>query len=152
MTLEVMICFIALCVFVGVLLACLAYSFGKNYTVPILGAVGLFFLAMLISEMYAVTDLKVRGAAALGAALVGCALGCYFNTFVKVAATALAGAFLVTRGLGSCFGGFPAEFAEPSKLANTKVYKQMLKQNEKSAYLWGYMGIFIALFISGAVV
>merc|ERR1711924_502295 len=84
----------------------------------------------------------------IGAAVVGAALGFYlgktFNRYVRSIGTAVIGAFLATRGLGSILGNYPNETDFINDTADGKFHY--------NPYIIGYISFMIILAVAGSIV
>ena len=118
-----------------------SYKFSRRFAIPIIAAgAGAFGFKLLsnvagIRNEYAAIGILVLGAVA------GAFLGYKLNHLVRTVGTAFLGAYILTRGAGFFFGGFP-EGASDVKIHEIKGHDKIV---------WYFVG-FVVAFIAGSVV
>lgn len=130
------------CAIIALIFSWLAYKFLKNWAIAIVAAWCGIAIFLPLSKVVGLKGEDVQiGAAVLGA-LLGFFLGKKFNMYVRSIGTAIIGAFLATRGLGSFLGNYPSE---RDIIDNTT-------QGKYNPIILGYVAFMIALAVIGSVV
>jgi len=131
-------------ILLGVGAAYASYKFTTKWAVSIVaGAAGGFGFKLLgnlagVRNEYAVIGILIAGI------IAGAFVGFKLNDFVRTIGTAFLGSYILIRGAGFFFGGFPDE---ASDVTNVNVHE--LKGHDK--IVW-YFVSFIVFFIAGSVV
>lgn len=124
----------------GIGSAILSYKFSRAWAIPIVAAGGGAMGIKLLVTTFGVNN----NWAQLAGMLVGAALGIYvgkkFNNFVRTVGTAFLGSYILIRGFGFVFGGFPDGVNDVKSVKNV---------NNKVVY---YFIGFVLAFIAGSVV
>jgi hypothetical protein len=121
--------------------AYLSYRFTVRWAVPIVAGVGGAFGFKLLTNLvglrneYAVIAILILGA------VVGAYIGIKLNEFVRTIGTAFLGSYILTRGFGFFFGGFP------EGASDVNIHK--VKPDDKIVY---YFAGFVIAFIAGSIV
>jgi len=127
----------------GIGAAFLSYKLTIKFAIPIVAGVGGGFGFKLVSNLAGIRNEY----AAIGILVLGICAGAYLgyklNEFVRTIGTAFLGSYILIRGAGFFFGGFP----EAGDVKNVDMSE--VKAHDK--IVWYFVG-FIAFFIAGSVV
>jgi hypothetical protein len=121
--------------------AYISYKLTTKYAIPIVAAAAGGFGFKLITNVaglrneYAVIAVLVLGV------IVGAYVGVKLNEFVRTIGTAFLGSYILIRGAGFFFGGFP-DGADDVDVKGLKVHDKIV---------WYFVG-FVVFFIAGSVV
>lgn len=132
---------IVVALLLGLGAAYLSYKLTIRFAIPIVAGAGGAFGFKLISNLagirneYAVIAILVVGI------VVGAYAGFKLNEFVRTIGTAFLGSYILIRGAGFFFGGFP-EGADDVKVHEIKAHDKIV---------WYFVG-FVVCFIAGSVV
>ena len=86
------------------------FKFGKEWAVCLLAAWGGIVLALIIVELFGITNPMIELVLVVVLA-VGCGyVGKQMNKLIRCLGTAFVGAFLIVRGIAFYAGGYPSEF------------------------------------------
>lgn len=100
---------LVLCGVLAFVFSWLAHKFLKSWAIAIVAAWCGIAIFLPLSKVLGLKGDGVQIGAALLGAIVGFYLGKRFNMHVRSIGTAIIGAFLATRGLGSFLGNYPSE-------------------------------------------
>jgi hypothetical protein len=128
-------------ILLGIGAAFLSYKLTIRYAIPIVAGAGGGFGFKLISNLAGLRNEY----AAIGILVLGICVGVYagfkLNEFVRTIGTAFLGSYILIRGAGFFFGGFP-EGADDVKTHGLKATDKIV---------WYFVG-FVVFFIAGSVV
>ena len=88
--------------------AFLSYKLSIKFAIPIIAGAGGAFGFKLISNVAGIRNEYAAIAFLIVGVAVGVYLGMKLNVFVKTIGTAFLGSYILTRGAGFFFGGFPS--------------------------------------------
>jgi len=126
-------------ILVGFVGAFVASKFALIWGTTVIGVGGGVALALFILTFAKVTVEWITIAACVVAGLIGGKLGNKYNKLVRCVGTSLIGSFILVRGVAFYVGNWP-----------TSVSVSLLTST--NAYLYGYAGAIVGLFIVGSIV
>lgn len=115
------------------------YKFAKAWGVSVIAALGGAMGFKLLLSVCGVMNVWAQLAGVIAGAVAGAYLGRKFNVFVRTVGTAFLGSYILMRGCGFVFGGFPNGASDLKNIhANNKV-------------VYYFLGFLVA-FIAGSLV
>jgi hypothetical protein len=132
---------VVVCAILALLFSFLAYKFLKSWAIAIIAAWCGVAVFVPLSKVIGLKGTGISIGAAITGAVVGFYIGKKFNVYVRSIGTAIIGAFLSSRGLGTFIGNYPSE-------------TDIINNTSKGKYnpvILGYVAFMICLAIIGSI-
>jgi hypothetical protein len=131
-------------VMIGSVFSYLSYRFAKNWAIAIVAAWGGIAIFVPLGKVLGFNGSMYTFVAAILGAVLGFIAGKQFNVYVRSIGTAIIGAFLSTRGLGSLVGNYPSETEIINNAADGKL--------DYNSAILGYAATMVILAVLGSIV
>lgn len=124
----------------GIGAAVFSYKFSRAWAIPLVAGGGGAMGVKLLVTTFGVNNNIAQIAAMVAGAALGVFVGRKFNNFVRTVGTAFLGSYILIRGCGFVFGGFPDGVNDVKSVKNVS-----------NAVVYYFIG-FVVAFIAGSVV